>query len=347
MLSLERSVPVSKEIREKIPVISFLMMIEVMLYHCESPDNALAVNAADLWLNNFLTAIVTHRLSVLCMSWFFAITGFLLFRNLSFQNLGAKLKTRVQTLLIPYILWQIIYILKSIFQGNHWTLSEMFAQTFLLRIWPPLGAFWYVYAVFLLALLSPLFLPLFRNERIGWISTIFLIILLYVFWSHIWIGNGKSHYTGNIKAFFPSYLIGAFYGSIYEEAGNRKKLRYLAYFLLIGVLFDGNISDFFVNVTIAVLPMLMLFLLPVPEWAKNRKLYRFSFLIYATHQSLISISIGRIRSLLYLLVPSAAFSNFFGRLLCILFIIAVNYGIYSVMHRFAPKTLGILTGGRS
>ena len=129
----------NKELREKIPVISFLMMMEVLLYHCESPSNELAVSALDLKLNTAIDNLVTGVPSLLCMSWFFAITGFLLFRNLSFQNLGSKMKTRVRTLLVPYLLWQAIYIIKSILQGNEWTLEDMFGQVFLLRIWPPLG----------------------------------------------------------------------------------------------------------------------------------------------------------------------------------------------------------------
>ena len=188
----------SKELREKIPVISFLMMCEVMLYHCESPENVLAVNASDLWWDQLFTGIITGPLSMLCMCWFFAITGFLLFRNLSFQTLGRKLNTRVKTLLVPYILWQIIYIIKSILQGDSWTIGKMFAQTFLLRLWPPLGVFWYIYTVFLFALLSPVFLLLFRGKKTAWVSVVILIILLYVFWNHLYIGNGKQHYTGNI-----------------------------------------------------------------------------------------------------------------------------------------------------
>ena len=190
----------NKELREKIPVISFLMMMEVLLYHCESPSNELAVSALDLKLNTAIDNLVTGVPSLLCMSWFFALTGFLLFRNLSFQNLGSKMKARVQTLLVPYLLWQIIYIIKSILQGNEWTLEDMFGQVFLLRIWPPLGAFWYVYTVFLFAVLfSPLLLLLFKNKKVGWCSVLALILLLYIFWDYLYVGNGRFHYTGNIK----------------------------------------------------------------------------------------------------------------------------------------------------
>lgn len=337
----------SKALQEKIPVISFLMMCEVMLYHCESPDNALAVNSADLWWNQFFTGLITGPLCLLCMCWFFAITGFLLFRNLSFQTLGKKLKTRVQTLLIPYLLWQIIFIIKSILQGNSWTLKEMFTQTFLLRLWPPLGVFWYVYTVFLFSLLSPVLLVLFRSKKTAWLSVAALIILLYVFWDQLYIGNGERHYTGNIKSFFPAYLIGAFYGHIYNDSSVQQKLKFAVGFLLAAVFLDDVVGrKLLINMTLSVLPMLMLFLLPVPEWSKNKKLYRLNFLIYATHPSIISLSIHPIRTFVLAVVPFISAANILGRILCILLIIAVNAAIHAVMKRFAPRTLNLLTGGR-
>ena len=323
------------------------MMVEVLLYHCESPDNALAVSTLDLKLNTAIDSFITGVPCILCMSWFFALTGFLLFHNLSFQNMGSKMKTRVRTLLVPYLLWQVIYIIKSVLQGNSWTAPDIFGQIFLLRIWPPLGAFWYIYTVFLFALiLSPILLLLFKNKKVGWFSVLSLIILLYIFWEYVHIGNGRYHYTGNIKMHFPAYVIGAYCGNLYREDHREEILRCVAGLLLAGALLDGLIEKLMFNMTIAVLPMLILFLIPVPAWSKNRSVYRCTFLIYATHQSLISLFMGPIRQGLYSLFPSAAISNLFGRILCVLLIIAFNMGIHAVMNRFAPRTLKVLTGGR-
>jgi len=338
---------VNKELREKIPVISFLMMMEVLLYHCESPDNALATSALDLKLNMAIDSFVTGGGCILCMSWFFGLTGFLLFRNLSFQNLGSKMKTRVQTLLVPYLLWQIIYIIKSILQGNSWTAADMFGQVFLLRIWPPLGAFWYVYTVFLFAVLfSPILLLLFHNKKVGWLSVLTLILLLYIFWDYLYVGNGRYHYTGNIKMHFPAYVIGTYCGSLYREGNRNQILASVVGFLLAGALLDGLIEDLLFHMAIASLPMLILFVLPVPEKLKNRTVYRCTFLILATHQSLISLFMRPIRDTLYSLIPSAAVCNIGGRVLCILVIVAVNMGIRALMIHFTPQALKVLTGGR-
>ncbi len=239
-----------------------------------------------------------------------------------------------------------IYIVKSIIQGNSWTLRQMFEQTFLLRLWPPLPSFWYIYAVFLLSLLSPVFLILFNNEKIGWVSSAALIVLLYVFWSKIHIGNGQLHYTGNIKSFFPAYVVGAFYGHIYDNNTIQHNLKYIATFLLVGVLLSSAVHDLLANMTVAVLPMLILFVMPVPEWMKNRKLYRLNFLIYATHLAGISLTNARVRNFLLSIIPYVSIANILGRIICILLIIAVNIAVHALMTRFTPRTLKLLTGGR-
>ena len=145
---------------------------------------------------------------------------------------------------------------------------------------------------------------------------------------------------------FPAYVIGAYCGSLHQKAGRDGILRCVAGFLAAAALLDGLVENLLYNMTIAVLPMLILFLIPVPEWSKNRSVYRCTFLVYATHQSLISLFMRPIRQTLYFLIPSAAVANLFGRIFCILLIIAVNMGIHALMSRFTPRTLKVLTGGR-
>ena len=337
---------VNRELSEKIPVLSFLATCGIVLYHCDSPANELAANAADLWLNQQLARIFDGPIITLCLCWFFWLTGFLLFRGLSFSVLGKKLARRVRTLLVPYVLWQLLYLVKSILQGNVWTPGTAFAHIFLLRVWPPLQPFWYVYAVFLLSLLSPLLLALLRGEKSGWLAIAALMLLLYAFGSRLNIQNGHLHYILNIERYVPCYLIGAYFGRFYRDEAREKSLPYAIGFLLLGAALDPCIERFLIFMTLSVLPLMLLFYMPLPDWTKNRGLYRASFLIYATHESLISLSRGPIQSALYALGGSAALTNLLGRLLCLALVVAFNHGLRLLMARFTPKTLGLLTGGR-
>ena len=79
---------------------------------------------------------------------------------------------------------------------------------------------------------------------------------------------------------------------------------------------------------------------------KNRKLYRLNFLIYATHQAIISLTNARIRTFLLSFIPLVSVANILGRILCIVVIIAANVGIHALMTRLTPRTLKLLTGGR-
>ena len=333
----------SENVRDRIPILNFLFMIEVMLYHCESPSDELAVNAADLWANRFITNGVVYFGSV-CMAFFFAVTGMLLFYRLSFRNMGEKLRKRVLTILVPYLLWQGIYLIKSVLQGTSWTLKKMLAQVFLLRIWPPLGAFWYLYAVFLLALLSPLLLPLLRNRKLGAFTVPALIIGLECLQKYAYPRFG---YLGNIMMYFPSYLIGSYFGCCYDEMTDQDRLMVLIRVVILGALFSGSFPTMPQRMVQQALPIALLFLFPVRPWMRDRPVYHLSFLLLATHQSSISVSVDRIRALSFRLVPSAAVANVAGRVFGILFCIAVAAVIRAVMKKFCPGVLRVLTGGRA
>lgn len=49
------------------------------------------------------------------MYWFFFISTFLLYRNLSRETIISKLKSRIFSLLIPYFLWNTLYFIVFLF----------------------------------------------------------------------------------------------------------------------------------------------------------------------------------------------------------------------------------------
>lgn len=55
---------------------------------------------------------------------FFAISGYLFFRNVSFTNLSEKLSRRIHSLVIPYIVWNAIYVVLFLILANIPIISE-------------------------------------------------------------------------------------------------------------------------------------------------------------------------------------------------------------------------------
>lgn len=89
-------------------LLRFPLMIGVVMIHCDITDQ-LNPNLQVQWAGNamYLFSNVIGRFSV---PMFFIISGFLFFRSGIF-NKGtymAKLRSRVKTLLIPYLLWNLI-----------------------------------------------------------------------------------------------------------------------------------------------------------------------------------------------------------------------------------------------
>lgn len=335
-----------RELSEKIPFFSFLATCGIVLYHSGLPMELPGLNGLDLRLSGQLDALLSGSLIELCLCWFFGLTAFLLFRDLSFASLGKKLLRRVRTLLVPYLLWQLLYLVKELLQRRPWTLQTALGHIFLLQAWPPLQPFWYVYAVFLLSLLSPVFLLLFRREKSGWLAAAALLVALYALTWPLEVDGGVHYYVANIKMYFPAYVIGAYFGRFYREENRPALLLSAVGFLLLGAVFESCLARLMCKLALSVLPMLLLLLLPVPGWAKGRELYRASFLIFATHESLIALTLPPLRRLLGLVCPSAAAVNLLSRLLCLLAVLAANAAVRALMKRFTPKTLALLTGGR-
>ena len=131
---------IEKDISDRIPFLNYFGMIWVLWYHCSMPyDKIPIISQTDLHWNLVIEEFGTN-LGALAMSIFFTTSGFLLFRGLSMKSFGRKLKSRCRTLLLPYLLWQLIYTAKGLLQGTTWSLKSWLGQVFLFRTDPLLAA---------------------------------------------------------------------------------------------------------------------------------------------------------------------------------------------------------------
>lgn len=322
----------------------------MIFYHCGALDNSYAFNAIDASFNTLLSNIF-NSMGTLVMSYFFSVTGYLLFRNLNLENYAIKIRKRVFSLLIPYVTWQVIITLKLIFQGRYvFTLKDFLYKTFYLVCWPLDGAMWYVYAVFLLALISPIFLLILKNKKLGWCIVLLTIVFVYTqgkIDNQLYIRIVNHGYVRNILFYFPSYLVGAFYGKFYYELnGGGKSLVYILSVLFIAFLLENTFPGALSNTTIMMMPLMGLCLLPVVPILKDKWIYKLTFLMYAIHQPLLDDIKWHIYNF-YTKVPiPVSICNILTRIIILAVDMCISVIIYSVLTKYAPKVLKILTGGR-
>ena len=344
----------TKDMSDRIKALGFLMTCVIAVYHCFFYGEA--VNSLDLRLNKAVD-LTAETIASVAMCWFFSVSGFLLFRNLTFKNFGDKLKRRTYSLLLPYFIWQVgveaVSIIMSALRHNlpepKEELKYFVESVFLMKEWPPDGALWYLYALFWLALLSPLLLLLFKNKKLGWCAVIALTVLIYrLNYADNFITQTvfSYGYLRNIISYFPAFLIGAFMGHFSESSDGTDKLKYIISLLLVSIIFESLYPGIIMNSFIKILPMLLLYFMPLATALRERKIYCLSFLIYAVHKPLLYVK-KFLMPVLSSIIPYAFFANIMLRLVFLVIVIAAAALLHFALRKLSPKLLNVVTGGRA
>lgn len=344
----------TKDMSDRIKALGFLMTCVIAVYHCFFYGEA--VNSLDLRLNKAVD-LTAETIAFVAMCWFFSVSGFLLFRNLTIKNFGEKLKRRTYSLLLPYFIWQFgieaVSIIMSALRHNLPDLKEELSyfvgSVFLMKEWPPDGALWYLYALFWLALLSPVLLLLFKNKKLGWCAVVALTVLVYrLDYADNFITQTvfSYGYLRNIISYFPAFLIGAFMGHFSESPDGTDKLKFIISLLLVSIIFESLYPGIIMNSFIKILPMLLLYFMPLATALRERKIYCLSFLIYAVHKPLLYVK-KFLMPVLSSIIPYAFFANIMLRLVFLVIVIAAAALLHFTLRKLSPKLLNVITGGRA
>lgn len=339
-----------KRISSNIKIFSFVVSCFMVLFHAGMYDNSNAINQFDRELSELINYDY-KLLAFFGLSFFFSVTGFLLFYGLNYRNYLKKIERRVHSLLIPYLIWQALVLIKDLCIGRRYEILDVLLRTFGLELWPLNGPLWYVYVVFLLALLlSPVLLLMFSSKRSAWISTFAMLILIRFLKQtsiepvRIVVSYGLF---SRILTYLPAYMIGAYYGRFYEKNRMPESMVYSLAVVLFAYLLDFKISGFFTDMVVMTLPMVLIFIFPSIPKLENRKIYGYTFLIYALHHPFIVDLKGFIdEGLAWIPIP-VTILNIFEHLLILAASVLLAAGLSKLLEKLSPKILAVITGGRT
>ena len=339
-----------KRISSNIKMLSFVVACFMVLFHAGTYENANAVSGFDSKLNDLINYDY-KLLAFFGLSFFFSVTGFLLFYGLSYSNFLKKIERRVHSLLIPYLIWQALVLIKDLCIGRRYEVLDVLLRTFGLELWPLNGPLWYVYVVFLLALIfSPILLLMFTNKKAAWISTIVLVFLIQLLKKAPVDSIQmvlKYGLFSRILTYLPAYMIGAYYGRFYDKNKMPQSLIYSVAVVIFAYLLDFNMRDFFRDMVVMTLPMTLIFILPAIPKLENRKIYGYTFLIYALHHPLIVDFQCFIDEAFAMMPLPVTLLNVFEHLLILAVSILLAIGLSKILGKIWPKGLEIITGGRT
>jgi len=295
------------------------------------------------------------------------ISGFLLFRNLdSFPRLAHKIRRRLVTLLLPYLVWTIIYFVFN--QGSKeliifydptysvffstpflgWSFQKYFFNFFLS---PNPGAFWYLQNLILILPFTFILKGLLRS-RYSLVPLLVLVFCAYLLKLPIYLSD----------RFLPFFILGLWLGLHYPEGIKQitwSRLALVAAACLCLVVSRSidltndqveSILKFPLRVGIFFFGFLSLHSFQsssIVHYLKTKT--HLSFIIHASHQMVLTILGGGLllatHALHWRLPSSKLIEAFMG-----LFFFLVTIYLIQVMNqfltRYAPKVLTILNGTR-
>ena len=317
---------------------------------------------------------------------FFLISGFLFFYRKDFDGnvYKQKLRSRAKTLLVPFVLWNIIAILikashslpflASIFPNANKTefiftpirlFNTFFANfknegIFVTPItdeleeisqfpYPVDGPLWYVRELMVMILLSPIIFWLIR--RMGkW----FVIVLgvVYFFYQALFMPDGGWSVLLSRAAFF--FTWGAYYSINklnFVEIMRRYSFMPLVYvpIAIVDTLTKGAVYNIYIHeagilVGIVSAVVIASYLLASGKSKVNETLANGSFFVFALH-ILIMNDIGKvIFSVLHL--PDNTYSMLALYIIVPTITIIICLTLYVILKRYVPVVCNLLTGGR-
>lgn len=206
-----------------IKIIRYPLIILVVFIH--SMYGGIVINGInivekyDFPIYEFLQTLITHKIAELAVPTFFFISGYLFFININTFSLGIyknKLKNRFSTLLIPYIIWNLLYILfywlaqtffPNMMSGNALLIKDYSIIDFINAFWSGQTGFpinfplWYIRDLMIINILTPIIYFLIKYLKTFYIIIISIIWILYSYVSLPGIGT-TSIYFFSLGAFF-------------------------------------------------------------------------------------------------------------------------------------------------
>ncbi|MDR1895717.1 MAG: acyltransferase [Prevotellaceae bacterium] len=360
----------------------FPLAIAVVFIHMNIVVDMQGIDYSSLSGHDIYTvsvALVSHVLANIAVPCFFMFSGFLFFYKTEWNKKVYlnKIKSRTKTLIIPYVLWNIIAVfifatlklikmdgsiaiyLKDLYDNGlcriFWNYSVWGEHETNMLGWliphygPYLVPLWFLRDLIIMVFLSPLVYWFVKYTK--YVGIILLGILYYTKIGFIIPGFSTSLFL--TAAFF--FCLGAYF-SVHEKnmvvSLRKGKLFWLLLAIVTLVLstyYDGSemkkyFSPLYVLSGVITAVNISSFFIERKKIKVSDTLSKASFFIYATHGILILSWTGRLFDKIF---QSESVIILLIRYICVpLICVGICLSIYCLMKRFTPKILSLLTGNR-
>lgn len=325
---------------------------------------------------NFLGFFLSKAIGIVTVPTFFMISGYLFFANFkewSWEGYKKKINSRFRTLILPYIVWNILAFVLIILNGlrkgeyvqdyisNNW-------RSFLwnCNVWDPVQyswlpwetygtgpvdlPLWFLRDLIVVSILSPLIFWLIKKTRIWGMIVLFAVYLSY-FWVAWDIFSITSLFFFSLGAYFAinglNFVLLARKYMIVLIALSVASFGVYFFYFKIDADIVGISRNLFVLFSVFFVFIVASLLVEKKNAKPNKVLISTCFFIYAEHKCAPIDALGWTDVFIHKLIPGEGYWEDTICLIIVPFIAAyLLVGICLLMKRFTPRIAGLLSGNR-
>jgi len=349
----------SGEIRriESLPFYTTILSILVVMIHNHIPPYyPEPTYSIDKFLHYFLVSVVPKVTSIAVPS-FFILSGYLFYRNYNISDTFVKYKSRIRSLLIPYIIWNtlglVIEMISRIpFFASMGTVdSNPFAVRNILFgiFFHQYTILWFVFALIVFVILCPIIYVALKNKILGVLSIGIIIILISTEVLDVTLPNELYFETSSL----PYYMIGGYLGIHYKPFYQKMWKHYYMVistivFIVLIILQIKFESLYKLSILVEVLKSLCFWVVcsHFVSGVKSKEWHKFSFFIFVFHLPVVRCISGFFRLLAAKLSLSFIGEEFILYILVTIVTLYICIWTAFLWNNYAPRTYSIVTGNR-
>ena len=335
--------------------VSFILSILIFFIHSnfatDIGDGSL-ISVINYKVSFFFSSSITK----FAVPLFFMLSGLTFFKGYESKKYIGKIKSRLFTLVIPYLIWNTIWLAWEIFTSCSFMSKFSTGEPFPLTLTNILKGiffygcnipFWFIFDLIVFSLLAPLIFLIIKNKYVG-ISVVVILSVVSIF--GIYLPTKVFYYPMAIVF----YLLGAIIGYHFFDFASKKSskpIRIASAVFLIAYILAKNLVPGKLQIDNYLLQTLVYTLAAYALWnivdafiekIKPRAIYRRSFPIYAMH-----LNIGIIMlKVLSLLLPQSEWLSIPKTIIMIVSTLIIINLVCAFLEKFAPKIYGVLMGNR-
>lgn len=338
-----------KEFRNKTTLFSFFFSILVIWAHSYNGELFLGKTAQGKAVLE-IERIFGDSIGQIAVPGFFLLSAYLFYRNFRWAKLSLKWNARLQSVLLPYFLWNGLYYLGYLIGSRLPLVSQAIGKgkipvtlmDFLdaLLNYRYLHPFWYMQQLILLIFLAPLLYPLLRRV---WSGGLFLAAVFFVIWT-AW--DIFPYFNEDALLYYSTGAFLALHGRQLEKEKSRKSLLAGAVMAGIALVNLALTRTYFLPGTTVIYRLFM----PLGLWMLTdakalpavRPWMQCNFFLYAVHFAFIRL----MNKTAAMFLPPRVIFPLVLYLLMPVMAVAASYGASVILKRYTPALWRVFNGGR-